>query len=337
MAFSIPSLSTMLDVSAVRVSPTSKVPLIIGAPLSFASRIVPLASATLSSAPEALVKVSVSVLSLSCSESSRSGTEIVLVDSPASKVSVPLVCRVVGPLDRRTAGRGVVHGHRRRRRQVEGHHEVDRRILFGGLGSRPPTAGLPGPCCGSSRSRPAFAPYPSMDCHPESSSTHSPLRQSVVPQSARDELEFLPIVLGRVVDGRDGDRFLRITRVEGNRAARPFVVLALPRMNLDDLPLVVPLVRNFDGDVVHIQPSVIARCRRERQAEVHVSAFLPLGVMHPKSIRVFSVELNLQLGGGGSPRIRRTVGGSVLETVVSDAVVSRPHPSPRHCWRWSSA
>ena len=91
MASSIPSLSTMLDVPAVRVSPTRKVPLIIGAPLSFVSRIVPLASATPSSAPEALVKVSVSVLSLSCSESSRSGTAIVLVDSPASKVSVPLV------------------------------------------------------------------------------------------------------------------------------------------------------------------------------------------------------------------------------------------------------
>ena len=231
--------------------------------------------------------------------------------------------RVVGPRDRRAVGGGVVHGHRLRRCQVERHHEVDRRILFGGLGV--------GHRQQANRVRVADRPDPRPLPHLVQIGIvllplYRPctLRPCVVLQSARDELELLLVVLLRVVDDGDADRFFRITRVESHRAARPFVVLALLRMNLDDLPLVVPLVRYFDGDVVHNQPLVVARRRRERQAELHVSAFVRLGVMHPKSIRVFGVELDLQLGGGRGPRIRRRLGGGVFETVVSDAVVIDP-------------
>ena len=53
--------------------------------------IVPIASASAMSAPEALLRVSVSVSPPSSTVSSVTGTETVCVVSPGSNVSVPLV------------------------------------------------------------------------------------------------------------------------------------------------------------------------------------------------------------------------------------------------------
>ena len=90
----------MSDTDAVSVSPTCGVPLIVGAPVAAvfdpstaasASRIVPVASPSAIAAPEASLRVSVSVSPPSSAASSLIGTDTVFVVSPASKVSAPLV------------------------------------------------------------------------------------------------------------------------------------------------------------------------------------------------------------------------------------------------------
>ena len=81
--------------SAVSVSPTCGVPLIVGVPVAAVSvfQIVPNASRPklAKPAPEALLSTSVNVSPLSSTVSSAIGTDTVFSSSPGAKVSVPLI------------------------------------------------------------------------------------------------------------------------------------------------------------------------------------------------------------------------------------------------------